>query len=97
MPRRRPNSSQRPSSYVVRLLAVAIRNLARGWHTYGERAFAQERIFDIIQDLGINGDIFESVYLNSMRLIRNSRSVDLDFVLGSIDGIFDTIYPHDEL
>jgi len=94
MPRR--NSLQRPSSYVVRLLATRVMNLARSWHTYDETSFAQERIFDYIQDLGIHDTYFERVYLASMRLIRDSRSVDLDYVIGAIDGIFDTMFPHDE-
>lgn len=94
MPRR--NSLQRPSSYVVRSLATRIRDLARSWHTYDERSFAEERIFDYMQDIGIHDTYFERVYLASMRLIRDARSVDLDYVLGAIDGIFHSMYPHDE-
>jgi hypothetical protein len=94
MPRR--NSSQRPSSYVVRLLATRITDLARGWHTYDERTFAQERILDYIQDIGIHDTYIERVSLASIRLIINPRSVDIEYVLGAITGIFDTMYPHDE-
>ena len=98
MPRSRASYLQRPSSYVVRQLAIRITNLARiVVSNRSEIPFAQETIFNYMQDIGIHRSYFERVYLASMRLIRDAHSVDLDYVLGAIDGIFDTMYPHDEL
>jgi len=97
-PKSRASYLQRPSSYVVRQLAIRISNLARiVVSSRREIPFAQETIFHYMQDIGIHQSYFERVYLASMRLIRDARSVDLDYVLGGIDGIFDTMYPHDEL
>ena len=98
MPRSRSSYLQRPSSYVVRQLAIRITMLARiVASNRREIPWAQETIFDYIRDIGIHNSLFESTYLNSMRLIRNARSVDLEYVEDCIAGIFDTMYPHDEL
>jgi len=98
MPRIPRRSLRRPSSDVVRQLAIRITMLARIVDSdRREIRFSQDTIFDYMQEIGIHPTLFDRVFIFSMRLIRDARSVDLDYVLGGIDGIFDTMYPHDEL
>lgn len=98
MARPRPYVLQRPTSYVLRQLAIRITGLARIVSSNRrELNFARETIFAYMHEIGIDERVFEDVYTASMRLIREARSVDLDYVLDAIPGIFDTMYPHDEL
>jgi hypothetical protein len=98
MPRPRGSYLQRPSSDVVHQLAIRITMLARIVDSdRSDIPFAQDTLFDYMQDIGINRSLFDRVFVLGMRLIREARSVDLDYVRDMIDGIFDTMYPHDEL
>ena len=98
MRRPRSNLSQRPSSYVINQLAIRIRNLSRIYQSNpNDFGFARDEIIDYMFDIGIHENYFERVFLMSSRLIRTVQSTDIDYVLGAINGIFDTMYPHDEL
>ena len=45
----------------------------------------------------ISSQMFSYLYNHGLDLIENIRSQDYDFVLGAIEGLFDSMYPHGEL
>ena len=72
-------------------------------HELYQRRFGESKILlmnylnHLSSERFISSQMFEYLYNHALELIENIRSQDYDYVLGAIEGIFDSMYPHDEL